>query len=185
MPRTPKASTARSNESSYEYSHGESHEVDGSDPVLPQMLYHGSAINSTTTGQSITSVFSTFTDITNLTMDVRTRGGDLLILMNGPIIRVTGESISAVEASLRMSLDGSASDWDDRNIYLLAQELSITGVDLGIGVNPGFQWVFNDVKPGTHTISASACVHNVSGASIFIGANTRLLVFELLPERRE
>lgn len=183
MPRIPKPSTASKRaHSSYEYSHGASHELGGSDPVLPSIIYHGSV--SKTASQTITSQFTTYTDISSLTMDVTTTGGQLLVMMTGPYWRVQDSSaVNAVEASIRLMIDSAADDFDARHIYLAAQPLAITGDDLFLGSPINLQWLSDSIDAGLHEIKLQGTCHNGSSPELFITANTKMLVFELLPLR--
>lgn len=161
--------------------HAESHEADGSDPVLGPIRFLGSI--------GIDSLFNfsgetTFIDSTLTLTNLRTRGGQLMIMFNGTV-SISQNLASSTGARFQCTVDSTAVTTSGGTDVVQVLQVRADGTDpgvLGIAAPCSIIW-FTTPDVGAHTITIQAVVNDAAdNAQINAGAN--LIVFELLPIRR-
>lgn len=160
--------------------HAESHEADGSDPVLGPIRYLGAVVLESDFAYNGET---TFID-SDLTLDVRTRGGQLMIMFTGSIF-LSHNNVNTTTTRFQCMLDGVAITTPGGSDITQALQVRADGTDpgvLGIAAPSSIIWLTSPT-PDDHTITLQVVVNDASdNAYLLTGAS--LIVFELLPIRR-
>lgn len=180
----PKPSTAKRSvlQGSALLPHGESHSVDGVDPVLDNIDFLGNA----TVTATFSTTSTTFVDVTGLTVATHSRGGLLLIMAAGPRKSIDNTVGTGIGCGIRVRAvvdSTNLSEYVDRFDTVL--DGGSTAVDTAHWSSGTYLWVAT-VLPGTHTVKIQIRNDNGSSAEFPCAeGDAELLVFELLPLRRE
>lgn len=176
----PRPSTAVPKQSTQLQPHSDSHDINGDDPVLNQIIYHGGVELG-----SPVALTGSSADIAGLSMTVRTRGGALMVLFTGERnATFSGTATSAtitvgVETSLIVGLLNIAAYNDTVEIKTANAETQTLS-----GEWPGtLTWIYTPLQ-GEYTVKIKASfISDSTAGNIDTGCN--LQVFELLPLRRD
>ena len=180
MANTPRPTTARRSVLSGAglVPHGDSHDVNGVDPVLNQVIYHGS---STLSGDY--TLTNNYAD-TGMTLAVNSRGGQLMILMSSSfrLAQYSGVALDAVQLIIQTRAVVGAT----------ALQPYIESVSTGFSsaIQEYFhmqqcgalEWLTEQL-PGTYTVKIQAA-YGGETTSGQIDTGTTMQVFELLPLRQ-
>lgn len=154
--------------------HGDSHEQEGGDPVLGQLLVLGTDTETTT----FTTTSTTFVD-TNLSVDIVSHGGDLLIMTGGAMACGRTAAGDTAQISIRAVVDST-------NLFenlLRGDIINATDVNLW---NPSTATWMHSVGPGRHTVKIQIKVGAANQDAGYPSSegDAYLLVLELMPRRR-
>ena len=161
--------------------HGESHDINGVDPVLDDITFLG----NTTVTATFSTTSTTFVDVTDLTLSVVSRGGLLLIMAAGPRKSIDNTVGSGIGCGIRVRAvvdSTNQSEYVDRFDTIL--DGASTADETGHWSSGTYMWVAT-VAPGVHTVKIQ--IRNDNGSSAEFPCDegdANLLVFELLPLRR-
>lgn len=152
--------------------HSESHELDGNDPILGQILFHGSATLNSLEDQTS----STFTDVPTLSVTINHRGGSLLIIVTGSILTFgVNNALGEIRAVV------GSSNLTGYTIGVAA----VTATDEQLDHAGSPMWYDRDRLPGNYIVKIQTReVNGGVGDTIRLAANLSLIVFELLPVSR-
>lgn len=156
--------------------HAETHELGGTDPILPQIAFLGLAQNLNFVD---VNSYNSYTALTDLTLEVNTNGGFLMIILSGDI-RLISSDPNIARATIGLSVDNVIHD-NTVGVEIQATANASLG-QLAVNVPSSSFW-FIELKPGKHRIGIEAFVRD-STANHLEFYETALTIFELLPVRR-
>lgn len=157
--------------------HAESHEAGGSDPVLGPIRYLGSFSASGTIPKN------TATTATSFDLDVQTRGGQLLVMFGGSRFLDWDDTalfVNTIEADWSLYVDGSISGSVQADNFVVLNDAEPTQVSLTNSST--ITWLVDGVSSGLHNLTIYVATSAQTRVTL---TNTYMVVFELLPTRRD
>lgn len=157
--------------------HADAHRREGSDPVIGDIIFHGSVTN----GSDFTNNTETYADVTDFYLDITSKGGSLLIMVSGKKEATNTGASTVLGSSIQTSIDV---DGVEQFGYEDGLGLVITSavVDtIGLTTTSTQTWLV-EALPGQHTVQVIIRCSPGSGtdsAEIYAGAT--MIIFEILP----
>lgn len=157
--------------------HGESHDAEGNDPILPTIRYVDLAV---LTGYTAVTSVATYVPITDLDIDFKSRGGQIFVIVSGHI-RLISSVADIARAVMSIEVDGVVGTYIS-NFELQAENNSSLG-QLAIDLPATTTWLV-PMDAGSHNINLQAFVRDSASNTLEFYAGTSIVLLELFPKRR-
>ena len=174
----PRPTTAVSRQSTQLQPHSDSHDAEGDDPVLGQIIYHGSSAlggDYTLTG--------TLAD-TGMSLVVHSRGGQLMIIMSNGFRDVLYSGVARSDTNITLTTQAFVGSTGLASYVERSSESFSSAIQTSLWSQwcSAQEWLTTQL-PGAYTVKIQAKYGGDATAGQ-IDTGTTMQVFELLPLRR-